>query len=623
MSTNQTHEGNRIVGSSNDRFVYLYNVPNLQEITSYQVAQRIWCSGSEKIQLENEQDCSHQERFVQLRQDLNIPSCIGDILENELLKVDRRIKQWGQHFLFYMEFPKKFSKYDYDIPSIDPNWFVWSMNGEIDCRKTAKNMLQVDCLTNVHKFIIMSVYCLEEEMKEFSLDSLPAEFYANMTRSNGWVFFYWICYLRNELCKVAYYALAVNFNIRDRFINYYFWSLSSDYDQVAIAKDWIYRAFDEYGINDQYYNTSTCAFLEQTISKMNCNQQRRLFAKLSDIGMGIFSFFMCYSDSPRCALCIWRHTKNHIKEIEFSVIILQQIFRTKRNPALMSSLVEIWDTASDSQRNYLIHVQSRLCSYIHCCLDGPSLLEFVNKLLYHFSSEERKKLIFKVAESPFFFKCSSESFNFLVNSFLPDFKDQLALKEFVLQSRHFKKYLYGLLIRDQEYEKFAGKIKFYCSYDARTAQVFTEQFLKKELRAHSCEIGLITDVNKWNKFSEFIDETFENDLTSRLVVKRKFVSRMATFAYKNSKNFEILYNRFDDLVKVVEMVFVDDELKKVKRSFFIPYEQLLLRFRDHDRSNPYFTFFSGEQSEVTSVALNYKMFNEKLTEWWSKDDIEK
>ncbi|XP_065212400.1 uncharacterized protein LOC135840013 [Planococcus citri] len=437
MSTNQTHKGNGIVDSSNDRYVYLYNVPNLLEITSYEVVREIWCSGSEKIQLDNEQDSSHQERSVQLMKDLNIPSCIKDILENERCKVGRRIEQWTRDFSFHMEFPKQFSKYDYDIPSIDPNWFVWSMNGEIDCRKTAKKMLQVDCLTNVHKFIIMSVYCLEDEMKTFSLDSLPAEFYTNVTPSNGWVFFYWICYLRNELCEVAYYAIAANFNIRDRFINDYFWSLSSDYDRIEIAKDWMYRAYEESVINDQYYNTSACVFFEQIISKMNCNQQRRLFARIPDIET-IFSLFMSNSSSPRCALCIWRHSKNRIELIYFSITIQQLMFRIERNSALMSTLAEIWDTASDSQRNYVTRDESRLCSFINICLDSLNLVEFLSKLLHHFSSNERKRLIFKVAGSRFFYNCRSESFNFLVNSFLPHFKDQLALKEVVMQSPYFK-----------------------------------------------------------------------------------------------------------------------------------------------------------------------------------------
>ncbi|XP_065215979.1 uncharacterized protein LOC135842441 [Planococcus citri] len=566
MSNNQTHEGDRIVDGSDDPYVYLYSVPNLKELASHEVARGIWCSGLDKFQHDNEQDGYHQERSVQLIEDLNIPRCIKDMVRNDLREVSRSIEHWAEDILFYMEFPKKFSKYHYDIPSIDPNWLVWSTNGEIDCRKTAKNMLQVDCLTNVHKFIIMSVYCMEDEMKNFSLDSLQAEFYADVDSSNGWVFFYWIRYLRNEPCEeLEYRTIAENFNIRDRFIYEYFWSLLDDDDQVAVANDLIRLAYQseekqKYG---RYYATCTRVLFGQIISKMTSNQRLHLF----EANMGIYFSLVC-SNSPRQVLRIWRHSKNHVTVTEFSTIIGELLFRSKHNPALMSSLAKIWDSASTSHRKYLIRRQSRVCSYIDFCLRSPNLLEFVSKLLHNFSSNGRKRLIFKVAESPRFHECGPESFNYLVNSFLPHFEDQLALKEFVMQSHHFKEYLYRLLIRDQEYEKFIGKIKFYCSYDASAVQVFKEEFLKKELTAHSCDIGLITNFNKWYKFSEFIDGTFENDLISGLEVKKKFLSKMAA-AFRNQfpNYFEAHYERLDDYGKVVEMVCVYDELKKVKRSF--------------------------------------------------------
>ncbi|XP_065219876.1 uncharacterized protein LOC135845319 [Planococcus citri] len=562
MSTNLTHEGNCSVDCSDDLYVNLYDVPNLEEIASYEVARGIYCSGLEKFHLDNAQDSSRQYRSVQLMKDLHVPRCIKETLQNDLQEVDRSIKRWAEHFLFYMEFPKKFSKYHYEIPCIDPNWLVWSTNREINCIKTAKNMLQVDCLTNVHKFIIMSAYCMEDEMNKFSLHSLPAEFYANVTRSNGWVFFYWICYLRNELCVVTgIRAMAENFNIRDRFINEYFWSFLDDGKQVAVAIKWILLAYQseekqKYG---RYYVTCTNALFGQIISKMTYNQRQHLFA--SD--MGIFFSLVC-SNSPRHVLCIWRRSKNDVTVRTFSMIIGELLFRSKHNPALMSSLTEIWDTASNYQRNFLIHCRSQVCSCIDFCLRNPNLLEFVSKLLHNFSSNRRKRLIFKAAESPRFHECSSESFNFLVNSFLPRFEDQLALKKIVMQSHYFKEYLHRSFIHDQEYEKFIKKIKFYCSYDTRAVQVFVKEFLQNELTEHSSEIDLICNFNRWNKFSEFIDEIFENDFTSGLEVKRKFVVKMMVPSVVQNLG---RLDRFHDCGKVIEMVFVGEELKKVKRSF--------------------------------------------------------
>ncbi|XP_065215976.1 uncharacterized protein LOC135842440 isoform X2 [Planococcus citri] len=602
MSSKQPHEENRIVDGSNDPYVYFHTVPNLKELASHEVARGIWCSVLEKFHLYNEQYSSHQDRCVQLMKDLNIPGCIKNTLQNDLQEVDRSMKQWADHFLFYMKFPKTFSKYHYDIPNIDPNWLVWSTNGEIDCLKTAKNMLQADCLTNVQKFIIMSAYCMEDEMKNFSLDSLPAKFYANVRHSNGWVFFYWICYLRNESGEeLGYRAMAENFNIRDRFINEYFWSLLNADDQVAVATHLLicvsYQSKEKqkYG---RYYATCTRVLFGRIIAKMTCNQRQRLLAA----NMGIYFSLVC-SNSPGHVLRIWRRSKNDVTEKNFSIIIGELLFRSKHNPVLISSLTEIWDTASDSQRNYLIRRRSRVCSYIDFCLRNPNLLKFVNKLLDHFSSNERKGLIFKVAESPRFHECSPESFNYLVNSFLPNFEDQLALKEFVMQSHHFKKYLYSLLIRDQDFEKFIEKVKFYCSYDASAVQVLKKKFLKEisRLIPHCSDVGLglITNFNKWKKFSEFIDETFENNLTSRLVVKQEFVKKLIT-SFENSKNFRPLSHvQLVDFVKVVdESVFADRELKNVKPSV-------------------------GSLCFVTVMIVQIrimKYLNQKCAKWCSKDD---
>ncbi|XP_065219233.1 uncharacterized protein LOC135844805 [Planococcus citri] len=603
MSSKQPHEENRIVDGSIDPYVYLYNVPNLKKIASYEVARGIWCSGLKKFQLDNAQDSSRLDRSVQLIKDLNIPSCMKDVLENYLREVVRSIKRWAKHFLFYMGFAQRFSKYYYGIPSIDPNWLVWSTNGEIDCIKTAKNMLKVDCLANVHKFIIMSAYCMEDEMKNFSLDSLPAEFYGNVKHfniSNGWVFFYWICYLRNEPGEEpGYRAMAENYNI-----NEYFWSLLNHTDdKVAVV---IHLIFLDYGIkvkqkDERYYATCTRLFFGRIIAKMTCDQRQSLLAT----NMGIyFSLVLCSnSSSPRHVLHIWRRSKDDVTEMDFVIIIGELLFRSKHNPALMFSLTEIWDTASDSQRNYLIRHRSQayFCSCINFCLRSPNLLEFVRKLLHHFPSEERKELIFKVAKSPRFHECSSESFNYLVNSFLPHFEDQLALKEFVKQSHHFKEYLYRLLIRDQEYEKFIEKIKFYCSYDASAIQVFKEKLLKEIFIPKCSDIGLIFNFSKWNKFSEFIDETFENDLTSRLVVKQEFIRKLITASFKSFKNFRPrTHDQLADYVKIVELVFVDEEFKKVKPSF-------------------------GSLCFVMVMNVNIfimKYFNRKYTERWSKGDIE-
>ncbi|XP_065219465.1 uncharacterized protein LOC135844977 [Planococcus citri] len=602
MSVNQTLKRSRIVDSSNDPYVYLYNVPYLEEIVAYEVARRMWCSGLETFQLDNAQDSSRLDRSVQLIKNLNIPICIKDVLQNYLREVVRSIKRWAKHFLFYMKFPKTFSKYHYDIPSIDPNWLVWSMNGEIDCLKTAKNMLQVDCLTNVHKFIIMSAYCMEDEMNKFSLDSLPADFYANVHRYNGWVFHYWICYLRNEPGEELhrYRAMAENFNIRDRFINEYFWSLLDTDDQVAVAIHLISLAYrsKEKQKYDRYYATCTRLFFGQIIAKMTRYQRQRLV----EANMGIY-FSLVYSNSSRHLLPIWRRSKNDVTERKFSIIIGELLFRSKHNPVLISSLTEIWDTASDSQRNYLIHDQLvQLCSYIDFCLrSGPNLLEFVRKLLHHFPSNERKGLIFKVAERPRFHECSSESFNYLVNSFLPNFEDQLALKEFVMQSGHFKEYLYRLLIRDQEYEKFIEKITFFCSDDASAVQVFKEKLLKEIVIPHSSDVSLLTNISKWKKFSEFIDETFENDLTSRLVVKKGFISEIIWASVKNLKIFEPRrHDELVDYVKVLEMVFVDEELKKVEPSCS--------------------SLCSVMGMKVTILIMEY--FNQNYAEKCSKDDIE-
>ncbi|XP_065220231.1 uncharacterized protein LOC135845539 [Planococcus citri] len=592
MSFNQPPAENRFDESLEKPYVYFYELPSLQKIASYEICRAIWYSNLSEYQSIEGEDTNvilchymigfhlfrhYKGHIKQLIKHLNIPPSIEDILKNSMSKICDEIQNWAKDFanrIVHLE------GHD-EIRYIDPKWSVWSIGGEIDHLKSAKRILRSGSLTEWQKFLVMCEYCMVDEITKFPLDSLPPAFITEENYSDKLVCFYWICLLKNELHRVPLlYDNSVDITLAKsyhhlRYSREFFWNRLSDDHKINLISAWISQA------SSCIIDTKEFDVLEIFISKMSPYQQQRLLHKMYPT---IVSVFASWSDSSRCALWAWSYGKNkmHVEQFatlvdellrnqmtvdQFDTMVGEWSYRRRINSWSVSILDEIWKTASDHQRNHVI--QNKLDEFMRNLLfDNGS--KYSGQFLQFVSEDERKKLIFRSVNRNDFQHCDVDFLSSFLNEYLPRPGDQLTFRKLVIDSSAFLERLMFLL-KIKNYEMFDETLKFYFSHDAAAAKIFKREFLEHKLKTMDFhfDIRLITSISRWNKLSQFIDEVFDEDPESGLMVKQWFIT--STFAYQiriSSYTFvSDLSHSFDKLVKIVEMVFKNDELKNVKRFF--------------------------------------------------------
>ncbi|XP_065216110.1 uncharacterized protein LOC135842536 isoform X3 [Planococcus citri] len=579
MSANQPVEQNNLAEQHEVAdFICLYDMPSLQEIALNGVIISMWrCTNS---RLESE----FQQHAQQLIQNLKGPRSIENSMYKILRKVCQETTDWVGH-IRRVFFRCKFLRGRYDIRHVDPKWCVWTMNGEVDYRESARKILETNNLPVSLKFLIMCEYCVEDEIKKFPLHLLPAEFISELKHRHH-VCFYWICFLKNELHKMlignnhssADLAMAMNFTENNRFVNEFFWNRLNDDDQVTMAKDWIHLAYQEGRRGD-------CIILERIISSMSLDQQQRLLSEISDT---IVIYFALYSHSSRCALWAWRSSKHQMDMERFTELVSVLMYESRSEQSTFV-LNEVWNTASNDKKDHVI--QTKLDEFFD---EFPynDQFEFSRTFLHLIPEDERKPLIFKIFDRSAIHQCDPHLLNPLLDACLPRSDDQSTLKKSLIESPKFRKHLQHLFV-NQKFEILNEKLKFCFSSDAKAVQIFKREFLKEESTLRVEDIGLITNIERWNESSNFIGETFDEDLISALKAKQRIISMLAS-SIVVAKNYSNLRSGFDNLTKVVETVFANDELKDLKRSYSDYFRRLV---------------------ECPFVKSDHETFNSKAMQW--------
>ncbi|XP_065216109.1 uncharacterized protein LOC135842536 isoform X2 [Planococcus citri] len=616
MSANHTHSRGNI-DSQEDRFVYQYQVPSLQEMASHVVTKAIWLHDTNTPKFDRA-DEDHEDASLEGSQHLikylNLPGCIEEILRNSLRNINRQALFWGE-CLHKTADEHYFLTSDYEIRHIDPNWCVWSWNGEIDYRKSMKKMLEVGGLTEYQKFFFMAEFCMEDEIKTFSLDSLPTEIISKMEYFKCEVCFYWICYLKNELHKIPVEDTnSVDFTMAISYSDYtfraeYFWNRLNDDDQVRVVKDWIS------GENCLATRLMYCALLHRVISKMSWHQQRHLLSEMADMIIIAFAGFPC---SSQCVLWAWSNAKNEMTAERFFELISEILNGDYDEKTIFMFnevlLCEIWDTAFDYQRNHAkfwdTNRRNRTKSDRDRIISNAiehSCLEFLNKFLQRISLEDRKKWIFNELKdyTSIVFRCDAAA----IDIFLPCPDDRLTFRKLMAGSKAFNENLstsFECLLFD-DLDKL---LKVAISPDTNVVREYKQDFLMVFSGPDSCGMfkQCITNTKKWNKMSTFIDELFEFDSIVALKVKQQLITNSAA-SMADPKYFATFKRGFDDLMKIVEMVFSNNELRIVKSLFSGYRRELLARCETSTRS-----------TEGIIPKSDLDEFHSKFQQWCSIDD---
>ncbi|XP_065220022.1 uncharacterized protein LOC135845419 [Planococcus citri] len=577
MTTDQRHERNNPDESYGDCYVYLYDVPSLQEIASHEVVREIWHINlstyhpmkdketnvipcSEFLEYCDEYGCQQQQAKEMIMY-LKVPHCVEEMLKNSLKAFCAQIRHWVGHLLRIV-FRHVYLRGSHEIQGIDPKWCIWSIYDEIDYEKSARKILEIGSLTNLQKFLIMCEYCMEDEIKKFSLDLLPSEFIEKVDfythRSN----FYWICFLKNELHRMPvenplFADLSEHQMIYSNGVsgNTFFWYRLSNDDQVQIATDWIRKGL----VRD-------FTFLKQILSVMSWYQQQRLLSELSDMSDKIIIRFAVRSS--RIALWMWKYFKDEMAVEQFRKFFCDLIC----SGTSTSTLLEIWKTASDQQRNYF-----------NLNMSEEFIYSYIQAKVFMFGSLEagilrtRRNLMLQKPTQDVMPWHNPYLLNNIVDGRSPCSEDQLTFMKLAIDSFRFVRHLKRIFYQ-RNLEMFDNELKAYFLQDVNAAREYKQLFLFQVDRSFIDELRLITNVNLWDEFCNFIEEAFENDEAGALKVKRRFISSIAFFTLWSRlidpQCYFDLRRGFDDLTNIVETVFGNKTLIVIKHDFSIFFRDL-------------------------------------------------
>ncbi|XP_065220528.1 uncharacterized protein LOC135845683 isoform X2 [Planococcus citri] len=600
--------------SHEDRFACIVALPSLQKIASCQAALSVWysyvsgirASDDFKSQSYDSYDTSpvplglgdgYQDACYPMIESLNTPRRIEILLKESFDEVLKEIRKWINHLnsIFDIRF-LHFSQQC--IRSFDPKYFHWFPNGKINYKTTAANMVRGNSgLNAMAKFIFMSKYCLEDEMKKFSLLWLPREYISSVNFNGEYLIYYWICYLKHELhnipstdfdCVDA--AMAAKCDSSTWIAFEYFWDRLSVSDQISVAKVWLH-----------HLRIETCLSQDRLLNKMSLFQQRVL---LSEIPKEIIFNFFVNLESPEAAFWAWTHSKDIMSVEQFNDLmdILKLHRKTHREETERFCLL-IWDTVPDHLKNEVVRCIEERIEVLFSVVK-PSATDFALLCKYAplKSSQFWRHLILNnvshfanYTEDP----CAMIDF---VESCLVDPDDLAEFKRSLTQS---DKMMFGCLrlISGGNLEYIDLKLKF-CYSDEKAVREYKENVLT-ETRVF--EKGVyFTDLRKWAELSEFIDDMYADDPSTGLHKKKHFISLYAgVWPHKNDR---VDSSKIDDMIKIVEMVFAKEELPAIKKVFVRSFLKLRANrstyWRDKFTDNKFFLKFvvgwclAGDQKAI-------------------------
>ncbi|XP_065220778.1 uncharacterized protein LOC135845857 [Planococcus citri] len=609
MTTDQRHERNDTDESHEDHYTYLCDVPSLQEVASHEVVREIWHINLSKYHPIKDEEtnvipCNEfleycdeyrcQQLTKQMIADLK-DARVEETLKNALKKFSEEITNWVEHLL-QIVFRHECLRGSHEIRSIDPKWCIWSVYGKIDYEKSARKILQIGSLTDVQKFLIMCEYCMEDDINNFSLDLLPSEFIEKVDFRTHRSSFYWICFLKNELhrmpvenpvfadlimpVEIAHFSASIlkhwspQIHPDGRFSNEFFWHRLSNDDRVKVAAAWIcYGRYEDF------------TYVARILSAMLWHQQQRVLSELPEKpSKAIARTLRC---EPRIALWIWKHFKDEMAVEQFRQLFFDMI----HDGISMSTLLEIWKTASDHQRNFSISNISE--EFIDSFSQGHFMVPYW--FITGTFRTKRNFMLQKTMTQDVMPWHDPDLLNNLLNNCPPCSDDELTLTKLGIDTFRFLRHLYVDLFCPRNFEKFDDELKAYFLHDVDAARAYKRSFLYAIFPKFPVRLGIYTNANWWDEFCNFIEDAFENDEAGALEVKQRFIDENAHFSLDSQSYFD-LRRGFDNLVKIVESMFQNNKLRRVKYSFS--------RSFDYSKSKCSFVHFDEK-------------FNSKFEQWCS------
>ncbi|XP_065218449.1 uncharacterized protein LOC135844229 [Planococcus citri] len=574
MDPNETQKSDECV---EDRYVYYAAVPSLQQITCYRIAQRIWSSYISRWKNCNDlqEECGNKvldvfglpdtylEDIQEMQDLLRLPRTFEVMLMSASTTVSCGIRLWIYHLACYT-LGKKNERYSIRdlVRDFDIDWCVWFPNGRIDYKETAMKLLNTVDLSNEQRFAIFSEFCMKKEIDQIKLRSLSKAFRESVTFEDNPLVRYWINYLRKDLYKGIptspyrmVYAAVAEKSARISWTAFeYFWHLCGVADQISVAQ-YLLANFDHRGFNHQ----------KRVLSMMSWFQQRRLFTLVPE---KIISYFCFRSDSPESTSWARKHCK--LKQSSFASVVKDSLSYTT-DEEKMNRLIEIWDAASPTHQSVTVYyLQYEIFSRFNNSRWGrpsQSAFKFLIKFLSHHDARFRAREVLSNAVSLGVYIDDLNLLNELLELSLPNADDQARFKRLIEKSSDLNKTCVHL-VTSAKFADLNAKLQFFLP-DSDAILKYKQQ-MTSELMNEEC---FLYKARKWNAFSAFIDETFPNDASAALKLKKKYILHQAR-CFPHSR--VIRARDVNPMIQIVESVFnTDNENENIKNVFFDSFVAML------------------------------------------------
>ncbi|XP_065218147.1 uncharacterized protein LOC135844006 [Planococcus citri] len=556
--------------TSSDKFVLHARLPSLQQMAYNQIAIAVWyryCSTPRQrdygqIQLPDSIDRVELVNCHKLVRTLEMPTFMKEIMRKYLKRVREETISCTRLFQYEL-FSENLQAYR--IPQVDWEYFVWSPDGRINYKTTAIKMLHSGVLTEVQKFAIVSNFCLENEITICDLNHpLMETFIPKVNRARDPLLFYWICYLKNELHRIGpsflrsadhhgrLHLIYKNKNHCEAFD--YFWNHLSAEDQVSFISGRLGR-FERYRLHYSLF----CKMSHDQLSNL-------LFHR----PVGVILFFLNKIEMPEWAIMAWKRCKHRISNEQF-VNLLESVFdRWDNNPIpilrqeyKMSVLLEIWNTASDHQKNYAARQAQLKETLVHPILYyrkrlAPSSLKFLLKFLSFTSAQFRKNLILEGDPSFIFYF----DFNAVLKIFelcLPNSRGKVELKieriKYIIHP-YFCKILYTVEEYDELNRRLIRSIQNLNISSKDTLENFIESLAIVNKRGYN-QTYYTSDLAR---LSKFVAKILHVNVSTVLKMKESYFSR----SFSANSDLCERYGSLNELSKLIEQEFVHEHLQELK-----------------------------------------------------------
>ncbi|XP_065224175.1 uncharacterized protein LOC135848253 isoform X11 [Planococcus citri] len=601
-----------------DVFDILHPSPvSLKELSAMAVSIEIWRHEVDKYR----RNCKLEEFNpfkLQISSKLvfpDLPSVLYDAIDEYVTKLGPSMASWLREHSC-AGFHLHYSHQNHVLKDFDD--FVCDYNGTIDYVKTAERMMRCEQFDVDKKFIVACTYCFEDDIRRFwphvceKIDLSVVDF------GKSPLFYYWICYLKNELDKIP--IEEPNESVDEEMLEH---CMSNN--RRCVEYFWNCKPLDRKprkGENIVYYHDDIVTRF--ILAKLNDQQVNELINTKEENLVETWLANQNYDEEV--ILQLWTRFKHLINPSTFKTLIVRMLANTamsyrgtKDERKINDSYIdlinkkwtylgsEIWNSAPDNLKSSTIDdilFQSGLFIGPYACY-VPYNVGILLAILPYATYEDRNEF-WDYAWPKLIDRTRGENLQRIMELCFKTQDEISQFKQNVLATSDDVKKLCVEYLRSNSFED-ANDLVDFCCPKIQAARSFKQELLRSAfLSAHDdrLEFGILFHIERFNAF---INNAFENeeqaaDFKNQLILSRYFQPELLKMVPSYCK----------ELMKFVDAFVSSEETLRVMKRDILESVKSFYRKRKYgnyveylDHRGPFLLWCLGSEEEVSDFERRY------------------